>query len=258
MTAQAVLDSAALARAHGGRRIDALARRLGYRFNDSALLRQALLHRSYLNENPQELLESNERLEFLGDAVLDQIISRRLYDDYPAAGEGWLTEVRSLLVRNDTLAQLAEHYELGPHLVLGKGIGAQHGRERPALLGRAFEAVIGAVYLDGGLRAAQRFVLQALAPQLDAVAVAGFERDPKTLLQEACQSRWHTTPTYHTIDERGPAHEREFTVQVRLDGRSLATGEGTSKQAAEKLAAEAALRDLPAAAAPPSTRPHTN
>ena len=246
MSSQAVLDATALARAHDGRRVDALARRLGHRFTDSALLRQALLHRSYLNENPHELLESNERLEFLGDAVLDHIISRRLYDDYPAAGEGWLTEVRSLLVRNETLAQLAELYDLGPHIVLGRGIDAQNGRERPSLLGRTFEAVIGAIYLDGGLRAAQRFVLHALAPTMDSIAIGGLERDPKTLLQEACQSRWHATPTYHTIHERGPAHEREFTVQVRLEGRSLASGEGKNKQAAEKLAAETALRQLSA------------
>ncbi len=248
MTAGVVLDPGALSRAHGGRRLDALTRRLGHRFKNAALLRQALLHRSYLNENPQELLESNERLEFLGDAVLDQIISRRLYDDYPAAGEGWLTEVRSLLVRNETLAFLAEQYGLGSYIVLGKGIDAQNGRAQPAILGRTFEALIGAIYIDGGIGSARRFVLRALAAELDAIAIAGFERDPKTLLQEACQSRWHATPTYHTIDERGPAHAREFTVLVRLQDRDLATGEGKSKQAAEKLAAEAALRSLPTAA----------
>lgn len=253
MTAGAVLDPAALSRAHGGRRLDVLTRRLGYRFDNGALLRQALLHRSYLNENPQELLESNERLEFLGDAVLDQIISRRLYDDYPAAGEGWLTEVRSLLVRNETLALLADQYGLGSYIVLGKGIDAQNGREQPAILGRTFEALIGAIYLDGGLRAARRFVLRALAADLTTIAIAGFERDPKTLLQEACQSRWHATPTYHTIDERGPAHAREFTVLVRLKDHDLATGEGKSKQAAEKIAAEAALRSLPMAV-PASSR----
>ncbi len=233
----------------GGRgrstRLDLLAKRVGHRFKEPSLLRQAMIHRSYLNENPDELLESNERLEFLGDAILGSVVSRRLYDDYPNAAEGWLTEVRSRLVRNETLGQLAEEYELGRYLVLGKGVEAQDGRERPAILGRTFEAVIGAVYMDGGLQAAQGFVLRALAPGLEAIAVAGLERDPKSLLQQACQAQWRKTPRYHTVEQRGPAHEREFRVEVRLDSQVLASGEGRSKQAAQKAAAEAALQALP-------------
>ena len=231
-------------------RLAALERRLGHEFQEPALLRQALLHRSYLNENPGEALDSNERLEFIGDAILNMVVSRRLYDDYPGAGEGWLTEVRSRLVRNDTLALLAEQYDLGRYLVLGRGVEAQNGRTRPAILGRTLEAVIGAVYLDGGLRAAQRCVLEALKPELDVIAIAGLERDPKSLLQQACQAHRHAAPTYHTVEERGPAHEREFAVEVRLEGRLLGRGEGKSKQAAEKAAAEAALRALPEDAIP--------
>lgn len=227
-----------------------LAQRLGHQFKDPGLLREALIHRSYLNEHPEEGTESNERLEFLGDSVLGAVVARRLYDDYPHANEGWLTEVRSLLVRNETLAELAANYELGDYLVMGNGVEAQSGRSRPAILGRTFEAVIGAIYLDGGQRAAQRFILRALAPQIEAIGIAGLERDPKSVLQQACQAQWRTTPDYRTVEERGPAHEREFRVEVRLNGDVLADGEGMSKQSAEKAAAEAALRTLPVDAIP--------
>lgn len=227
-------------------RLDVLERRLGHRFADRDLLRQAMVHRSYLNENPAEPLASNERLEFLGDAVLDSVISRRLFDDYPTAAEGWLTEVRSLLVRNETLGAIAAEYDLGRYLIMGKGVEAQEGRARPAILGRAFEALFGAVYLDGGWRAAQRVILRALADPLAAIAVAGLERDPKSILQQACQAEWRSTPRYHTVEQRGPAHERQFRVEVRLNGETLGGGEGQSKQAAEKAAAEMALRGLPA------------
>jgi ribonuclease-3 len=231
-------------------RLDLLAQRLGHDFNDRALLRQAMVHRSFLNENPGDPVESNERLEFLGDAVLDSVVSRRLYDDYPTASEGWLTEVRSILVRNETLAALAREYDLGRYLVMGKGVEAQDGRRRPAILGRTFEAILGAVYLDGGWRAAQRVIIRALADQLQAIAVAGLERDPKSLLQQACQAEWHAAPRYLTVEERGPAHERQFRVEVHVNGEVLGDGEGLSKQAAEKAAAEVALRALPANAVP--------
>ena len=247
-------------------RLDVLQRRLGHEFADRALLRQAMVHRSYLNENPGEALESNERLEFLGDAILDAVVSRRLYDDYPSASEGWLTEVRSLLVRNETLAERtsvsqpseAEGWltevrsasDLGRYLVMGRGVESQDGRNRPAILGRTFEALLGAVYLDGGWGAAQHVILGALSDQLDAIAIAGVERDPKSQLQQACQAEWHETPRYHTVEERGPAHEREFRVEVRVNGETLGGGEGPSKQAAEKAAAEMALRALPAEAIP--------
>ena len=232
------------------RRSDVLARRLGYEFRDSSLLRQALIHRSYLNENPGEALESNERLEFLGDSVLGSIVSRHLYDHYPNASEGWLTEVRSRLVRNETLGELARAQDVGRYLVMGRGVEAQHGRERQAILGRAWEALIGAVYLDGGIRSAQRFILRSLAGELETIAVAGLERDPKSMLQEACQAHWQTAPRYFTVDQRGPAHDRDFRVEVRLNGDVLGSGEGKSKQSAEKAAADAALRALPEEAIP--------
>ncbi|MDE2640176.1 MAG: putative dsRNA-binding protein, partial [Chloroflexota bacterium] len=126
----------------------------------------------------------------------------------------------------------------------------QDGRNRPAILGRAFEAVLGAVYLDGGWPAAQRVILRALSDQLNAIAIAGIERDPKSLLQQACQAEWRATPRYHTVEERGPAHEREFRVEVRVNGETLGGGAGPSKQAAEMAAAEMALRALPAEAVP--------
>ncbi len=228
-----------------GRRVDGLAKRLGYEFQDSSLLRQALMHRSYLNENPGEAPESNERLEFLGDAVLGSVVSRHLYDLYPNASEGWLTEVRSRLVRNETLGELARAQDVGRYLVMGRGVEVQHGRERAAILGRAWEALIGAVYLDGGIRSAQRFILRTLAGELETIAVAGLERDPKSMLQEACQAQWQQAPRYFTIEQRGPAHDRDFRVEVRLNGDVLGSGEGKSKQSAEKAAANAALSTLP-------------
>ena len=231
-------------------RLDGLERRLDYTFKDKTLLRQALVHRSYLNENPAESLESNERLEFIGDAILGAVIARQLFDDYPAAGEGWLTEVRASLVRNVTLAEVAERYALGRYLVLGRGVEEQDGRNRPSLLGRSLEALIGALYVDGGLRAARRLILGALARELEAVAIGGLERDPKSLLQQACQAHWHATPSYRTVRESGPPHAREFLVEVRLGGEIFGSGEGRSKQAAERSAAEAALQRLPEGALP--------
>jgi ribonuclease-3 len=244
---EAQTSSTAAARGKGAasRRYDLLAKRLGHSFKDPALLRSALVHRSYLNENPDQRVESNERLEFLGDSILGSVIARRLYDEYPHANEGWLTEVRSLLVRNETLAHVATEFDLGRYLVMGRGVEAQKGRERPAILGRTCEAIIGAIYLDGGQRAAQRFIFRALAAQMEAIGIAGLQRDPKSVLQQACQAQWRMAPSYRTVDERGPAHDREFTVEVRLDGRVLASGEGKSKQAAEKVAAELALSGLP-------------
>ncbi len=241
-----------------GNGLDGLARRLGHAFRRPELLQQALVHRSYLNETPDAAQESNERLEFIGDSVLGLIVARRLYEDYPAASEGWLTEVRSRLVRNATLARIAEDYALGEALVLGRGVEQQQGRQRAAILGRTLEAVIGAVYLDDGLRAAQRVVLQALREEMAAIAIAGLERDPKSLLQEACQARWRDTPSYHTVAERGPAHEREFDVEVRLAAQVLGQGRGASKQAAEQAAARVALNRLPdlgLAETPPSPPP---
>ena len=227
------------------RRLDLLARRVGHKFADPSLLRQAMIHRSHLNENPGEPLESNERLEFLGDAVLDSVIARRLFDDYPQASEGWLTEVRARLVRNETLGRLAQQYDLGDYILTGRGVEAQDGRDRPALLARALEAVIGAVYLDGGLQSVRRFIFRVLAEDMEIIAVAGLERDPKSVLQQACQAHWRATPSYHTLEAWGPAHEREFRVEVRVNGDPLGVGEGRSKQAAEMAAAEVALRSLP-------------
>ena len=135
--------------------------------------------------------------------------------------------------------------DIGPHLILGRGVEAQDGRERPAILGRAFEALIGAVYVDGGLRAAQRVILRALAEELQAIAIGGLERDPKSLLQQACQAQWQAAPRYETVEQRGPAHDREFRVEVHLNGEAMAQGMGKSKQAAEKVAAERALQTLP-------------
>ncbi len=222
-----------------------LTKRLGYKFRDNYLLRQALMHRSHLNEKPEESPLSIERLEFLGYAILSSEISRYLYDHYPNESEGWLTEVRSQLDRNDTLGSIARSQEIGRYLIMGRGVEAQNGRDRTAILGRAWEAIIGAIYLDGGIRSAQRIILRSLEVEIRTIAVAGLARDPKSILQEICQANWREAPQYYTIDQSGPSHNLNFRVEVRMKNDVLGTGEGKSKQSAEKAAANAALHALP-------------
>ncbi len=221
-----------------------LERTIGVRFKNRVLLRQALVHTSYVNENPGLDVGSNERLEFLGDAVLGLVIGKLLYQDYPEVDEGRLTELRAHLVRRDTLARAAARLGLGDYLRLGRGEEAAGGRERPTNLAHAFEALVGAVYLDQGLDVAERFVREALAPELASVRERRVPTDPKSQLQEYVQSHWQITPTYRTVRIEGPDHARRFTVEVSVGGEVLGSGEGRSKQQAEKAAARIALEAL--------------
>lgn len=217
---------------------------IGVRFRNRALLRQALVHTSYLNENPGLDVGSNERLEFLGDAVLGLVIGRMLYEDFPEVDEGSLTELRAHLVRRDTLARAAGRLDLGAYLSLGRGEDAAGGRSRPTNLARAFEALVGAVYLDQGPEAVERFVHEALAPELASVHERRVPADPKSQLQEYAQSHWQVTPVYRTVHMEGPDHARRFTVEVSVAGEVLGSGEGRSKQQAEKAAARSAIEAL--------------
>ncbi len=217
---------------------------LGVKFKDPLLLRQALVHTSYLNENPGIGVGSNERLEFLGDAVLGLVVARQLYKQYPEAHEGRLTELRAHLVRRETLARAAARLGLGDVLLLGRGEGAAGGRRRPTNLAHAYEALVGAIFLDRGLAQAQRFVMSSLKEDLLAIRGQEVAPDSKSRLQEVVQSRWQTTPSYRTTKIEGPDHARRFTVQVSVGSRQLGEGQGRSKQAAEKQAAEEALRVL--------------
>jgi ribonuclease-3 len=215
-------------------------------FRRPALLEQAVVHRSYLNEAPELDLESNERMEFLGDAVLGLIISERLYAEYPALSEGHLSQIRALLVRWDTLAQAAERISLGDYLVLGRGEEMSGGRTRPSNLAGALEALIGAAFLDGGLSKARKLVLQLLEPELEEVAAGAVAVDSKSQLQHVVQARWHEIPKYRLISAQGPDHAKTFTVEVLARSEVLGRGEGRNKKQAELAAARKALESLAA------------
>lgn len=219
---------------------------LGIPFHDPALLDQALLHRSYLNEAPTEETESNERLEFLGDAVLGLVISEKLYRDYPALSEGQLSQIRALLVRWDTLARAAERIGLGHYLILGRGEELSGGRSRPSNLAGALEALIGAAFLDGGLPRARRLVLRLLKPDLEEIAARGVTADSKSQLQHVAQTRWRQIPQYRLISSEGPDHAKLFTVEVLVGSQVMGRGQGRNKKQAELDAARRALESLAA------------
>ncbi len=232
--------------ARGGKLADrkGLEARLHLKFKHPQLLRQALVHTSYLNENPGIGTGSNERLEFLGDAALGVVVAQQLYVEYPDVDEGKLTELRAFLVRRDTLARAAARFDLGDYLQLGRGEDAAGGRKRPTNLARAYEALVGAIFLDGGIARTRAFIKRSLAEEFAKLRNSGMPHDPKSRLQEVIQSRWQTTPSYKVLKTEGPDHARRFTVQVVVAGKPLGTGEGRSKQMAEKAAAQAALNEI--------------
>ncbi len=215
--------------------------KLGVTFRDKSLLQRALVHRSYLNESPDYRLTDNERLEFLGDAVIDFVAAEFLYNHYPEMDEGHLTRLRAALVRTESLAAQARALELGRYLRLGRGEIASGGRDRPNNLCGAFEALMGAVYLDQGLETVRRLLVGRFEPVAEQVCQAQADRDAKSLLQEIIQAETQITPTYHLVGQSGPDHDREFTVEVRLDRQVIGRGRGRSKQAAEQAAAQDAL-----------------
>ena len=222
----------------------ALQQTLGITFNDISLLEQALAHSSYVNENPDFTPASNERLEFLGDAVLGLVVAERLYQLFPQFTEGQMTRLRAALVRRETLARMAQTIGLGDHLYLGKGEEASGGRQKPLNLAGAIEAVIGAIFLDQGLAQARDFTLRLLETDLSEAVARGDSVDYKSELQELTQAREQQTPTYHVIESTGPEHDKRFTVEVRVGDTLLGWGSGKSKKAAESEAARAALEKL--------------
>lgn len=222
----------------------ALEAAFGIRFRDQALLRAALTHRSYLNESADSEAADNERLEFLGDAFLDFVAGAYLFRCLPKAREGELTALRAALVCEAATARYARRIGLGAYLRLGKGEEAAGGRERSAMLGDAFEALVGAILVDAGVATARRFVLRFLAPELRAVLAGKRGRDSRSRFQEIAQQRWQRTPRYVTVAESGPDHAKRFRVEVFVGERSFGAGEGPSKVAAARRAAEAALRRM--------------
>ena len=221
-----------------------LEKRLGVKFRNPALLQQSLVHRSYQNEMSGASLESNERLEFLGDAVLGLVVARKLYDDYPSQPEGQLTEMRVALVRRDTLARVAKALSIGDHLFLGRGEEAAGGRGRPSNLSAAYEAVVGAVFIDGGMEKARRFVISSLVGELQQLSEKRVLADPKSRLQERLQAQFQKAPVYKLLRDEGPDHSKVFTVEVWGGRKPLGVGQGRSKQQAEKEAARLALEKL--------------
>ena len=221
--------------------LERLEARLGVRFNDRSLLAKALVHRSLVNEADLADQDCNERLEFLGDAALGLAAAELLYRRYPDQAEGQLTHARASLVNLMTLSELGKALGLGEFVQLGHGEDLNGGRDRPSVLGRAFEAVLGAVYLDQGLDALSELLRTPLTRELDRHGWEGPAKDFKSQLQEHLQGSTGSTPVYELVSTDGPDHLRLFTMLVRSGGAVLASGQGSSKQRAEQAAACAAL-----------------
>lgn len=216
-------------------------KKTGLTFNNIGLLTQAFVHRSYINENKQSGLSNNERLEFLGDAVLELVITDFLYKKFTDKSEGDLTAYRSALVNADTCAKIATNLGMGDYLMLSKGESKDTGRARQYILANALEALIGAIYMDQGLEKASEFIERNFTPMIDSIISAKSFIDAKSLFQEKAQEFDGVTPSYKTIKESGPDHEKRFTVGVYIGKDLVATGEGESKQDAEQMAARTAL-----------------
>jgi ribonuclease III len=219
----------------------AFASSIGVSFNNLGLLAEALTHRSYLNEHREHAGGHNERLEFLGDAVLELAATRFLFDKYPQKPEGELTAFRAALVNTVSLAESAQKLALGDYLLLSKGEARDTGRARDVILADAFEAVIGALYLDQGYDAAEKFIGANLYGKIDEVVRRRAWQDAKSRFQEVSQEKKGITPRYQLMAEAGPDHDRVFTVGVFLNDTEMAQGEGKSKQEAEQDAAKNAL-----------------
>ncbi len=219
------------------------AKRLNLPLLDNFLLSRALTHRSYLNEN-KDAIEDNERLEFLGDAVLDFIVADWLYNHYPEKPEGDLTRLRAALVHTDQLANFARQIQLGRSLRLGRGEIQAGGRERSTLLCDAFEALIGALYLHGGISAVNDFLVPMLKDVVDIIFQNHMDEDTKSRLQEWAQGNGFSSPRYILVAEEGPDHAKSFEMEVRIGIKSYGRGKGSSKQVAEKAAARQALIEI--------------
>lgn len=217
---------------------------LGFVFEDKSLLQRALTHRSYLNENPGMPWLDNERLEFLGDAILGFVTAEHLYHRFPEMKEGDLTSLRAALVRGETLAEFSTQLELGPYLLISRGEESGRGRSRPALLAATFEAIIGALYLDQGLEAARALIVRMIDEKTQGILQERLDRNAKSLLQELSQGRLKVTPIYRLVGTHGPDHAREFSVQAVLGDRVYGEGRGRNKQTAEQAAARAAIAQL--------------
>jgi ribonuclease-3 len=217
---------------------------LGISFHQESLLEQAFVHLSYLNENPDFARPSNERLEFLGDAILNFVVTEKLYEEFPKLTEGELTEIRASLVCRDTLAELASSLKLGDWLLLGRGEEANRGRAKASNLANVMEALIGALYLDQGIAEARKFILRQLRPELKKIKAGKITPNYKALVQELIQGQKKPTPVYRLVEAAGPDHGKQFTAEIMVEGEALGRGTGKSKKTAESQAARAAWEKL--------------
>lgn len=220
--------------------VEEFAKKIGITFRDEKLLRQVFVHRSYLNENIGFDLDHNERLEFLGDAVLELIVTEHLYKNFPNP-EGELTNLRSALVKGAMLSEIAKELGIEEYLYLSRGEAKAEGKSRQLILANAFEALVGAIYLDRGYEVTSEFLKKNLIKYLDKIIAKKLYLDPKSHLQELAQEQTGITPIYKVISEHGPDHAKSFTVGCYIDDRLIGEGSGSSKQTAESAAASSAL-----------------
>jgi ribonuclease-3 len=218
-----------------------LAKKLNIKFNNIELLERALTHRSYLNEN-RSVDKSNERLEFLGDAVLELIVSDYLYRKYPDRPEGELTSFRSAIVRTESLAQASKEMGYGKYLRLAKGEEESGGREKDYILANTFESVLGAIYIDQGYKPCEELVSKILISKIDNIVKNRLDIDSKTKIQELAQAKYGHTPTYEVLKEHGPDHNKKFIIGVKVGNKIIGKGRGASKQKAEEAAAQKGLK----------------
>lgn len=220
-----------------------LEEQIGLKFSDEAMLKQAFIHRSYLNEHKGSKFESNERLEFLGDAVLELVVTEYLYGNYPNP-EGELTNWRSALVKGEMLAKIAAELNLGDYLHLSKGEERSGGRKKDYLLANTFEALVGVIYLQLGYDASKEFIHKFLLVHLESILAEGSHIDAKSKFQEMVQDKVGVTPVYELLHDEGPDHDKTFTMGAYIEEKIVGKGKGSSKQAAEQKAAADALKRL--------------
>lgn len=219
-------------------------KKIGIKFKDKELLQTVFVHRSYLNENKNYRHPHNERLEFLGDAVLEFVVTDYLYKNYDNP-EGEMTNWRAALVRGEMLFRIAQKFKMGELMLLSRGEAKTGGRERKVLLANAFEALIGAIYLDQGIKNVDKFINQNLITHLEEIIKKGLYQDAKSVLQEKAQDELGLTPTYEVLKESGPDHAKKFVIGVYLGEKLAGKGEGSSKQSGQQEAAKEGLKNWP-------------
>lgn len=217
---------------------------IGIKFNDENILLQSFIHRSYLNENKNQSLKSNERYEFLGDAILELWVSAKIFNLFPNFPEGELTSIRSLIVCTQNLAKTATQIGLGDYVLLSRGEETHGGRNNQSILADTFESLIGAIYLDKGDKYVDKFLTKFLLPSINTISQQKIFKDPKSIFQEISQAKRGVTPHYLILKESGPDHQKIFETGAYLDKELIATGSGNSKQKAEESAAIAATKKL--------------